>query len=152
MIMPLYDMKFRITLFDVTEISPCVLFFPMYFLVSTRRKKPKQTFKFCNGTPTSITDVTKILSHFLLQKVCIRLKLNFCTWSFSLQKEGFCLNLFCLFALVIHDTFFSLADPGLSTWTRQIILSLDVQFIYSFFKQIQLAKLLHMCITKLLHI
>ena len=31
-----------------------------------RHEKSVQTFKFCNGTPTSITDVTKILSHFLL--------------------------------------------------------------------------------------
>ena len=150
--MLLYDMKFRITSFDMIELSLSVLLFPMYFVVSTRQKKPKQTFKFCNGTPTSITDVAKILSHSPLWKVCGRLNLNFCTWFFSLWKEGFCLNLSFLFALFIQDTFFSLADPGLSTWTRQIVLSLEVQFIYSFSKQMQLTKSLYICITKLLHI
>ena len=65
MIMILYDMKFRITSFDMIEPSPCVLLFPMYFLVSTQ-KTEANFLKFFNGTPTSITDVTKILSHFLL--------------------------------------------------------------------------------------
>ena len=32
----------------------------MYFQVSTQ--KPKQTYKFCNGTPTSINDVAKTFS------------------------------------------------------------------------------------------
>ena len=82
-------MKFRITSFDMIEPSLSVLLFPMYFVVSIRQKKPKQTFKFCNGTPTSITDVAKILSHFPLWKVCGRLNLNFCTWFFSLLERGF---------------------------------------------------------------
>ena len=37
MIMLLYDMKFRITLFDMIQSSPCVLFFPRYFLVLTQK-------------------------------------------------------------------------------------------------------------------
>ena len=37
MIMLLYDMKFRITLFDMIKPSPCVLFFPMNFLVSNQK-------------------------------------------------------------------------------------------------------------------
>ena len=54
-------MKFRITSFHVIDPSPCVLFFPMYFLFpSIDTKKLKQTLKFCNGIPTSITDVAKI--------------------------------------------------------------------------------------------
>ena len=46
MIMLLYDMKFRITSFDMIESSPCVLFFPMYFLVSTQ--KTEANFEICN--------------------------------------------------------------------------------------------------------
>ena len=37
MIMLSYDMKFRITLLDMIEPSSCVLFFPMYFVVSTQK-------------------------------------------------------------------------------------------------------------------
>ena len=37
MIMLLYNMKLRITSFDMIEGLPCVLFFPMYFLVSTQK-------------------------------------------------------------------------------------------------------------------
>ena len=37
MIMLLYNMKFRIVLFDMIEPSPCVMFFPMYFLVSAQK-------------------------------------------------------------------------------------------------------------------
>ena len=37
MIMLLYDMKLKITSFDMTEPSPWVLLFPMYFLVSTQK-------------------------------------------------------------------------------------------------------------------
>ena len=33
----LYDMKFRITSFDMIEPLSCVLFFPMYFLVLTQK-------------------------------------------------------------------------------------------------------------------
>ena len=57
MIMLLYDMKFRIISFDMIGPSSSVLFVPMYFLVS-------------------INDGAKILSHFLLWKVCNRPKLN----------------------------------------------------------------------------
>ena len=37
MIMLLYDMKFRITSLDMIEPSSCILFFTMYFLVSTQK-------------------------------------------------------------------------------------------------------------------
>ena len=37
MIVLLYDKKFRITSFVMIKPSPCVLFFPMYFLVSTQK-------------------------------------------------------------------------------------------------------------------
>ena len=37
MIMLLFEMKFRITSFDMIESSSCVLFFPMYFLVLTQK-------------------------------------------------------------------------------------------------------------------
>ena len=35
MIVLLYEMKFRITLYDMIELWPCVLLFLIYFLVST---------------------------------------------------------------------------------------------------------------------
>ena len=44
--------------------------------------------------------------HFLLWKICYKLQLNLCTCSFSLWKEGFCLNWFWLFAFFIHCTSF----------------------------------------------
>ena len=37
MIMLLYEMKFRITPLDMIEPSSCILFFLMYFLVSTQK-------------------------------------------------------------------------------------------------------------------
>ena len=92
-----------------------------------RHKKPKQNFKFCNGTPPLFTDVAKLLTQFLVWKVCHRLELNFCTCSL---ERGFYLNWFCLFVLFIQD----------------------VRFIYSFSQQIQLNKLLRICTTKLLYI
>ena len=39
MIMLLHDMKFRITSLDTIEPSSCVLFFPIYFLVSTQKSE-----------------------------------------------------------------------------------------------------------------
>ena len=60
MIVLLYDMKLRRNSFRLIELLPCILFFSMYFQVSTQ--KPKQTYKFCNGTPTSINDVAKTFS------------------------------------------------------------------------------------------
>ena len=35
--MLLYDMKFRIISLDMIEPSSCILFFPIYFLVSTQK-------------------------------------------------------------------------------------------------------------------
>ena len=125
----LYGMKFRITSFGMIKPSPWVLFFPMYFVYW--HKKPKQTFTFCNGTPTSIANVAKILLHFLLWKVCNMLKLNLYT-CFFLFGERFDLNWFCLFALFYKRSFFLLAKPGISIWMTQIVLSLEVHFIYSF--------------------
>ena len=76
MIMLLYDMKFGIISFDMIEPSSSVLFFPMCFLVS-------------------INDGAKIqiLSHFLLLKVCNRLKLN--DLFFSLER-GLFLTKYCI--------------------------------------------------------
>ena len=45
--------------------SPCVLLFPMYFLVSTHKWSKLSQFS------VSITDVAMILSHFLLWKFVI---------------------------------------------------------------------------------
>ena len=56
----------------------------------------------------------------------------------------------CLFFYARH--FFLLAKPRFSICTRQILFSLDVQFIHSFSQLIQFTKLLHLCITKLVHI
>ena len=42
----LYDIKFRITSFDMIKPLPCVLFFPMYFLVFTQ--KTEANFQICN--------------------------------------------------------------------------------------------------------
>ena len=98
MIMLLYGMGFRITSFGKIDPSPCVLFFRMYFPVSTQ--KTKANFKILQLNPTSITDVTKILSHFLLWKVCNRLKLNLCTCYFFFGKRVlFKLSFVCLFFL-----------------------------------------------------
>ena len=112
-------MKLRITLFDMIESSSCVLFFPTYFLISTQRTEAYQRY-----------------SHFLLWKIFNRLKWSLCTCYFSLWKERFA-------CLIVFALFFSLAEPGLSIWTRQIVFSLDVQFLYSFSQQIQLTQLLH---------
>ena len=137
--MLLYDMKLRITLFDMIESSPCALLFPMYFLISTQKTEAYlQILQFRLLT-------SKRYSHFLLWKIFNRLKWSLCTCYFSLWKERFA----CLFVFAL---FFSLAEPLLSIWTRQIGFSLDIQFIYSFSQQIQLTQLLHICITKLLHI
>ena len=47
MIMLLYDMKFRITSFDMIQSSPCVLFFPMYFLALSQKTEANfQILKF----------------------------------------------------------------------------------------------------------
>ena len=99
MMVLLYDLKFRLDSFDMFEPSLCIRFFPMYFLVSTQIQK--QTFKLWIETLTLTTDAVKILLHFLLYKVCNRLKLNLlCTWSFSLWKEVFFkIDVFCLFFL-----------------------------------------------------
>ena len=66
--MLLYDMKFRITSFVNIEQSTCVLFFPMYFLVSTQKTEAnfEPNFAILQLNRTSITDVAKILSYFLL--------------------------------------------------------------------------------------
>ena len=88
MIVLLYDKKFRITSFVMIKPSPCVLFFPMYYLVSTQKTKANlQTFQFHNGTCTSTTDVAK---YYYI--VCNMLNLNFCNCSFPLWKKCFCLN------------------------------------------------------------
>ena len=59
----------------------------------------------------------------------------------------------------MQDNFFTLAGPRISIRTRQIVFSLDVQFTYLFFQQIQLIYILlkyyitiNICITKVLHI
>lgn len=82
-----YYMKFRSNSFGMIELSLCIIFVPVYFLVLTQ--KLKQTFKFCNGTSTWITDVAELLLHFLLWKVSNRLKLNLCKCSFSPWIDGF---------------------------------------------------------------
>ena len=61
--MLLYDLNFRITSFDMIEPLPCVLFFPMYFLVLA--EKTEGNFQILKLTPTLITEVAKILLHFL---------------------------------------------------------------------------------------
>ena len=42
------------------EPLPCILFFPVYFLVKTQKTELN---KFYNGTPTLIIDITKIQSN-----------------------------------------------------------------------------------------
>ena len=92
-----------------------------------------------------IIDVAKILLHFLLCKVCNTLKLNlFRVLFFSLEK-GFLFKLILL-VCCFYTSHFSFASEAR---TRQIVLSFEVQFIYSFSQQIQLTKLLHIYI--LLH-
>ena len=135
--MLLYNMNFRITSYGMTEPSPCVLFFPMYYLVSTQKTKANlQTFQFHNGTCTSTTDVAK---YYYI--VCNMLNLNFCNCSFPLWKKCFCLNWYIFF---LYKTPFPLAEPEHSIW----ILFLDVQFIHSFSQQIQKVKWLQICIPK----
>ena len=89
MIMLPYDIKFRITLFDMTESLPCVLLFLMYFFVLTQIAETNfQIFQFRILT-------SQRYSHFLLWKVCNRLKLKrTCYFSFGkrvLFKFDFCL-------------------------------------------------------------
>ena len=92
MIMLLYDMIFWITSFDMIEPSPCILLFPMYFLVLTQ--KPKAKFQTLQWYPYfhywRRKDTT--VSHFLLWKGCSRLKLNLWTCYYFSLKRGFCLN------------------------------------------------------------
>ena len=65
MIMLFYDIKFRI-MFNMIRPTPCVLFSPIYYLVWRQKTKERlKTLKFHNGTPNSITDIAKILLHFL---------------------------------------------------------------------------------------
>ena len=92
MIVLLYDIKFRIILFDMIEPLPCILFFPVTFLVSTQKSKVSnsqifQTFKFCSWTSTLITEVAKMISHFLLWYIHVLF--------LSLERR-FCLNWFLL--------------------------------------------------------
>ena len=51
----------------------------------------------------------------------------------------------------LQNVFFWVAELGFSIWVGQIVWSLYVQFIYSLYQQIQLAKLLQICITELLN-
>ena len=120
--MLLYNMNFRITPFGMTEPSPCVLFFPMYYLVSIQKTKANlQTFQFHNGTCTSITDVAK---YYYI--VCNMLNLNFCNCSFPLWKKCFCLNWYFLFVFFIQDTF---SASGARTSNMDIVFRCSV---YSF--------------------
>ena len=127
-------MKFRITLFDMIEPSPCVLFFlvstqQMYFLVSTQ--KTEANFQiFCNGNLISITDVAKILLHFQLWKICNRLKSNLCRCSFFSLEGEFLFNLVLFVCSFYARHLFSLAELGLSIWARQIVLPLDVSSLF----------------------
>ena len=57
-------MAFILWEFEMTESLPCVMFFPMVYLVSTQ--KPKQSLNFSKGTPTSISGIAKIPLIFLL--------------------------------------------------------------------------------------
>ena len=58
MIMLLYHMKFRITCFGMIKPLPCVLlFFPMFFLVSTQ--KTEATFQILQLNPYFDYDVRK---------------------------------------------------------------------------------------------
>ena len=100
MFMLLHDIKFWMSSSDMIEPSCSVLF----FLSSIHTQKIKQTLKFHNETSTSITDFSRVIFHFLRWKVCNKLKLNLCTCSFPLWKEGFCFHwsFFCL--LFIKDT------------------------------------------------
>ena len=63
--MLLSDMKFRMTLFDMIERLPCVLFFPMCFLVLRQKTEANSSFAI------SIIYVEKTLSHFLQEKSVI---------------------------------------------------------------------------------
>ena len=92
MIVLLYDIKFRIILFDMIEPLPCILFFTVNFLVSTQKSKVSnfqifQTFKFCSWTSTLTTEVAKMISHFLLWYIHVLF--------LSLERR-FCLNWFLL--------------------------------------------------------
>ena len=78
------NMKFRITWFYMIEPSLCVIFFPMYFLISTQ--KTEENFQ--------------ILQLKLLLRVCNGLKLNLCPCYFSLWKE------FILFQIILFKFIF----------------------------------------------
>ena len=113
----LYDIKFGITLL---------------WFIWCQHKKPKQSLKLNIRTRISIADVAKILLIFLCYE-----KFEKC-WNKSLHVIFFSFEklLFKLILLVCSfftRIFFSLAESGLRIWTRQIVWSLDVQFIYSFY-------------------
>ena len=96
--MLLYDMKLRVTLFDMIESSPCLLFFPTYFLISSQKTEAYlqiSQFRFLTS---------KRYSYFLLWKTFNRLKWSLYTCYFSLWKERFAWIEFCLF--VRFCTFF----------------------------------------------
>ena len=96
--MLLYDMKLRVTLFDMIESSPCLLFFPTYFLISSQKTEAYlqiSQFRFLTS---------KRYSYFLLWKTFNRLKWSLYTCYFSLWKERFAWIEFCLF--VCFCTFF----------------------------------------------
>ena len=109
----LHDMKFRITSFDMIESSPCILFLPMYFLVSTQ--KNKINFQILQWNPYLDYWRGKDTITFLLWKVCNRLKLHLCKCSFSLWKKGFFkIDFFVCFFYTRH--FVSLGERRLLIW------------------------------------
>ena len=87
------------------ESSPCLLLFPVYFLMLTQKTESKfQILRF------RLLTSQRYYQYFLLWKVCNNLKLNLCTCYFSLWKEDFVKIDFCLSALFIQDTFILLAE------------------------------------------
>ena len=124
----------------------CIVLYNVFSSIDAKNRRILSNFAI------TITDVAKILSHFLLWKVCNRLKLSLCMCYFSLWEEDIVQIDFCLIALFIQDRFF-LAN-GARTFNMDETDSNVCRPLvyYSSSKQIQLTKLIHICISKLLYI
>ena len=142
MIMLLYDMKFRIALFGMIEPLPCILFFPIYFLVSTQHKKPKQTFKFCNGTPTSITDIKDTITFSAIKSLYQAKIKSLHMIFFSLQRGFLCKFILFDCSFYTRHSFFVSGARTFNMDERDRI-AFRHSVYYTFSKQIQLTKLIH---------
>ena len=104
MVVLLYDMKLRIIWFDMMEPLPHILFFPMHFLVL--RQKTEANLQILQWNPYLAYRLHKDSITFSAMESSSRLILDLCVSSFSLLKDGFCLNWFLFFCSFYARHFF----------------------------------------------